>query len=568
MKKNLIFTLLIIMLSLNLQACNEAEKLTNPSSNETIDEEADPAEVAIGERLFLETRFAQFYAVIANGDANFTLTTGDPALEKMLVLNTAVNSPFAGQTISCGTCHMVDQAYDDFGMRAYNDFSIRTPIPEREDGKTHTLRNTPTLVNANLERTVAFFGHFDAEFTSAEDLILATYSGRNYGWTPDEHEMALAHIVHIIKNDDGSGELAGDFGGYSYKQILNGEVSEEEFLLPEEFQIDVTTASDQQILTAIAKLVTAYMEGLVFAQDENGEFSTSPYDIFLQKNNLPRKPATGESDIEYSRRLLGLINDLTSPVFISEEDGSFTHHNQDFVFGELELRGLKIFLAEPANTSPSQTEITQGGVGSCVQCHAAPNFTDFKFHNTGATQVEYDLIHGEGEFVKISIPTLNQRQENPEKYLPASPQHPESLEQFASIPSVNKPGYTDLGLWNVFANSATHKPQQNLLDMMCESSLKEFYIPNKTCHQSNLLNITIGLFKTPGLRDLGHSEPYFHTGHAINLEESIQLYLDNSLLQRAGKLRNGSPELVNIALVDADIEAIVAFLKSLNEDYE
>ena len=37
------------------------------------DNDTDPAEVAIGERLFLETRFAQFFFSRANGDANARL---------------------------------------------------------------------------------------------------------------------------------------------------------------------------------------------------------------------------------------------------------------------------------------------------------------------------------------------------------------------------------------------------------------------------------------------------------------------------------------------------------------
>jgi hypothetical protein len=36
------------------------------------------AEVAIGERLFLETRFAQFFFANAGGDANAPLSAGDP----------------------------------------------------------------------------------------------------------------------------------------------------------------------------------------------------------------------------------------------------------------------------------------------------------------------------------------------------------------------------------------------------------------------------------------------------------------------------------------------------------
>jgi len=40
-------------------------------------EAPDPAAVALGERLFLETRFAQFFATHSGGDPNATLFEGD-----------------------------------------------------------------------------------------------------------------------------------------------------------------------------------------------------------------------------------------------------------------------------------------------------------------------------------------------------------------------------------------------------------------------------------------------------------------------------------------------------------
>ena len=37
---------------------------------------------------------------------------------------------------------------------------------------------TPILVNASLQRDVPFFLHFDAEFAIAQDLVMATLTGR------------------------------------------------------------------------------------------------------------------------------------------------------------------------------------------------------------------------------------------------------------------------------------------------------------------------------------------------------------------------------------------------------
>src|ERR1043165_9820233 len=43
---------------------------------------ADPPEVALGERLFLETRFAQFFFAHSGGNANAVLKEGDPVLTR------------------------------------------------------------------------------------------------------------------------------------------------------------------------------------------------------------------------------------------------------------------------------------------------------------------------------------------------------------------------------------------------------------------------------------------------------------------------------------------------------
>jgi cytochrome c peroxidase len=88
------------------------------------------------------------------------------------------------------------------------------------------------------------------------------------------------------------------------------------------------------------------------------------------------------------------------------------------------------------------------------------------------------------------------------------------------------------------------------------------------CNPAELLSRSIALFKTPGLRDLGHSAPYMHTGQFDTLDEIVTFYQRSSDLQREGRLRNGDRELAEIRLADQDITPLAAFLRSLNEDYE
>ena len=59
-----------------------------------------------------------------------------------------------------------------------------------------------------------------------------------------------------------------------------------------------------------------------------------------------------------------------------------------------------------------------------------------------------------------------------------------------------------------------------------------------------------------------------HTGQFDTLKDVIRFYIEMSDLARQGKLRNGAPQLQGISLKDEDVVSVVAFLKSLNEDYQ
>jgi hypothetical protein len=339
----------------------------------------------------------------------------------------------------------------------------------------------------------------------------------------------------------------------------------DEFRLPPEFRAFVRSGSDQEIFDAVVRVVAAYVNGLRFSQTEDsGAPIRSPFDVFLEINGLPQQPDPNESDLDYSRRLRTLVNGLGSPQFVTanpnRDDGQFQFHSQPFEFGATELDGLKIFLAEPAASVASPAELSAGKIGNCLACHAAPNFTDFKLHNTGTTQKEYDGFpsHGAGAFASLTIPTLAARTSND---LPASEAHPTASERFRAIPS-DATTLTDLGVWNVFANPDMPAPQSKIRKILCDDQ--------EPCPLTDavLLDRAIARFKTPGLRDLSHSAPYMHNGQFDTLDDIITFYRDTSTLARAGTLRNGALELRGIALLAGDAASLVAFLRSLNEDYQ
>ena len=409
------------------------------------------AETAVGERLFLDTRFAQSFKVFLDngGDINDP-NAGDSVVDTVETVGAPIvnEAPFKGMSINCRSCHFVDDVLTATGdrMRTYADFARRSPIPARADLKTHTARNSPALVNSTVARPGGVLFHFDAEFNSMEDLVAATLTGRNFGWLPGEQAQAIAHISRVVKGDDGSFDLTD--GGLSYKILFTGgnPAIPDELRLPPEFRAFIGSGTDQEVFNAVVKVIAAYVNGLLFSQaEDSGALIRSPFDVFLSRNGLSQQPNSGETPLDYSRRRRRTL--LNAPGFAprfltsnpNRQGGQFQFHpGQNFAFGATELAGLKIFLSEPP-----PPPLPASGIGNCIACHAAPNFTDFKMHNTGTTQREYDSIHGTGAFTTLAIPTLAIRDLNYNGLLPATEDHPNASERFRAIPILADPTLTD-----------------------------------------------------------------------------------------------------------------------------
>ena len=141
------------------------------------------------------------------------------------------------------------------------------------------------------------------------------------------------------------------------------------------------------------------------------------------------------------------------------------------------------------------------------------------------------------------------------------------------MPDANNPQLTDLGVWNVFANPDFPKPQARLRQILCDEEIgalvPPFLVPFLArCGPARLLLKSVAVFKTPGLEDLSHSAPYMHNGQLSSLEGVIDLYRQTSTLAHPQTLRNGAKQLEGIALRAEDVAPLVAFLRSLNEDYQ
>jgi hypothetical protein len=521
--------------------------------------ESTPAEDSIGERLFLDTRFAQYFATHMTG-VNQPLAVGDPVVATVNTADGTLPGPFAGQSINCRSCHFVTefQGVAGAGNRTYSDFTTRSPIPRPMNGFTFTPRNSMHMVGSLQPHSGPTMLHFDGEFATPVDLVKATLTGRNFGWSPGEYQQALAQVALVIRQDDGSSQLAQDrSNGLSYGTLFLGADSRitPDLLIPAADRIDVNKATNDQILNLVAKCISTYMGDLLFQHDELGRFIGSPYDVFLRINHLPVQPNAGETPAEYTQRLLTILQGLSNPVWVDGSYGAFRYHAQPFQFGPTEFAGLKIFLTAATGASDGSQH-----AGNCAACHMAPNFTDFSFHNTGVAQEEYDAVHGAGAFLSLAIPSLADRNENYDLYLPASASHPNASERFRRAADGNHPEYADLGAWNVYLNPDMPNPQAGLKSLLCSAGVN--------CSVDQGVGNTIAQFKTPSLRDLEDSAPYFHNGSKAKFSDVLQFYINSSQLARQGLLRNPAPEYRDMSLSQDDIAALSAFLASLTEDYD
>lgn len=473
--------------------------------------------INLGERLFSDPRFSQEFATEA----------------------THVNdASVAG--ISCLSCHKVDSEFDPttgLGMRTYSDFVAKTPVPLRlEDKIDHTLRNTPALVGIGSPFSTTRFSHWDGEFADHSETVLGNFAGRNMGWLRSEKNKALDQIIAVISGDDGSLELSQEFGG-SYDRVFLGVDPSlgDDFRLIESDRLDIKTASKQEVIDLVIKSVTAYLNDLSFERDENNQYIGSPYDQFLLANGFKSAPSPGQTVNQYMVELRSGLAKLNEPKFIAKK--YFPTHGREFGFEEQEWAGLKVFF----NLPKPDGSLNQG---MCLVCHKPPTFSDGLFHNVGTTQLEYERVHGQGSFKQLQIPELDQRGET----------------FMAASSTIEDPKAVDLGVWNFFARNDKPELTQYIRKTHCRDL--------NNCPNQALLPFMVAKFKTPGLRNLNHSAPYFHNGSSPHLYHLLHEYKRASELMRAGELRNGDPRLRPMKLFHHEIHSLVPFLESLNENYE
>ncbi len=267
------------------------------------------------------------------------------------------------------------------------------------------------------------------------------------------------------------------------------------------FNVDVASLNRDEVVNLIAKSVAEFCRTLKTHKD-------SPYDQFIALNKLASGPAATEDGTVFGERLVARISHLEGKRELKLPSN----------FDNVALQGLKTFFS--------------AATGNCVSCHTPPQFTDHSFRNIGVSQREYERLHGEGSFAKLEIPDARTARR------PAA--------QFREIPSKGKPGIVDLGFWNFLDLKKNGQRRAGESDEI-------------------LLRRMIATFKTPTLRNLAYTYPYFHDGSVTSLEGVLEEMMLLSGMAREGRVRGADEELAKIRVAAGDVPALVAFMNALNE---
>ena len=148
------------------------------------------------------------------------------------------------------------------------------------------------------------------------------------------------------------------------------------------------------------------------------------------------------------------------------------------------------------------------GRGFCINCHSGPNFTDNEFHNVGVAQ--------SGDFVPLT-----------------------DQGRLAGAAQVLQNAFNGAGDFSDDPIAGGRK----LAGVSQDSS-------------------QLGRFKTPSLRDVSRTRPYFHTGTVDTLRDVVQLY--NRGGDGSGFLGETDPEIVPLGLDENEVVDLVEFLETLD----
>lgn len=244
------------------------------------------------------------------------------------------------------------------------------------------------------------------------------------------------------------------------------------------------------------------------------------------KNPKKGSLATNEYTVmEYNFPLFfGLAVQLYEATLVSNDTpyDHFQEGNPNALTAQ-QQQGLAIFLGQ---------DQTQGG-GRCINCHSGAEFTDASVSKVSSSP----LRRREGNIIDRGFNNIGVR-----------------------------PTFEDLGVGSV-------DPFGNPLSQARLAKQGRFNDPtlNPPLNSSDILGADGG-FKTPGLRNVELTAPYFHNGGQLTLRQVIDFYTRGGdfhpILGRDGEIRPASILTLGKTAEEVELakEALVAFLQSLTDE--
>lgn len=194
------------------------------------------------------------------------------------------------------------------------------------------------------------------------------------------------------------------------------------------------------------------------------------------------------------------------------------------------------------NTSALTAQELQGfgvfmGKGKCINCHGGAALTNASIHRTLITGRMSNMVMGDGQ----------------------NAVYDEGFYNIAVTRTAEDPGS---GANDPFGNPLSFSGLAKKSDLLF--NLYELSLPNVAVWSWTRIAVN-GAFKTPGLRNVALTAPYFHNGGAATLEQVVELY------NRGGNFAtNNRPDLdadiVPLGLTVQEKASLVAFMKALTDD--
>jgi cytochrome c peroxidase len=188
------------------------------------------------------------------------------------------------------------------------------------------------------------------------------------------------------------------------------------------------------------------------------------------------------------------------------------------------------------NSSALTSQQKQGkelfeGKAKCINCHGGPEFTNASVRNVKNERLErMEMGNGgvavyDNGFYNIGV----------------------------------RPTLEDLGVGG-------EDPFGNPLSDSRMAQQGKFKDPNLSPPISATERVAVdGSFKTPGLRNIELTAPYFHNGGQLTLKQVVEFYNRGGDFNEQN-IKDLDPDIVNLGLSEDEQNALVAFLKSLTDD--